>query len=77
MSKIIKVLNTKTAAVAVVGVVGVIAIYYAQKKALEAAENVGEAINPLNDNNVFASGVDGVGSKLTGKNNFKLGECDL
>lgn len=59
--------------VAAVAVVGGVALYLAQKKAMELAGDVGHAINPINNDNIFASGVDSVGAKLTGNERFSLG----
>lgn len=67
------ILNSKAGMVGVV-VVGALAVLaVASYKAEKAVIATGEAINPLNDNNVFASSVDAVGAKLSGKSNFKLG----
>lgn len=71
--KLAKFANTKVGTVAAVAVVGVAAIYLAEKKAREAAADIGQAINPVNNDNIFASGVNSVGAKLTGDQNFKLG----
>lgn len=71
--KLAKFANTKAGMVAAVAVVGVVVVYLAEKKAREAAADIGQAINPVNNDNIFASGVDSVGSKLTGNENFKLG----
>ena len=71
--KLAKFANTKVGMVAAVAVVGVVVVYLAEKKAREAVGTVGQAINPVNNDNIFASGVDSVGAKLTGDENFKLG----
>jgi len=71
--KLIEFANTKVGMVAAVAVVGAVAVYVAEKKAREAASQIGQAINPVNSNNIFASGVDSVGAKLSGNKNFKLG----
>jgi hypothetical protein len=73
MSKSMQFLNTKAGAVVAIGVVGAIAVYFAQKKAGEAIAEVGNAINPVNQDNIFYSGVNAVGAKVTGKENFNLG----
>ncbi|PHR87952.1 MAG: hypothetical protein COA78_36775 [Blastopirellula sp.] len=73
MSNAIKALNTKAGAAAVV-VVGVALIgYYAQRKAAKVLPDIAQAINPVNDNNVFASGVNAVGAKISGNGNWSLG----
>ncbi len=71
--KLMKFANTKVGMVAAVAVVGGVALYLAEKKAREAAADIGHAINPVNNDNIFASGVDSVGAKLTGNENFRLG----
>lgn len=73
MNKLMAFFNTKAGMIAAVGVVGGIAIYVAEKKAREAISATANAVNPLNNDNVFASGVDGIGAKLTGESDFKLG----
>ena len=68
-----KLLNSKVGMVAAIAIAGLGVAYLAEKKARKVASDVGNAINPINNDNVFASGVDAVGAKLTGKSNFKLG----
>lgn len=68
-----KLLNTKAGAVAVGLVVLGGFAYLGAKKTRETAGEVGEAINPLNNDNVFASGVDAVGARLSGEANWSLG----
>ena len=69
MKQVTKFLTTPAGQIAVVAVVAAFAVNYGQKKAKAAAE----AVNPLNNDNVFASGVDSVGASVTGDSNFKLG----
>ncbi|WP_218397991.1 hypothetical protein [Alteromonas lipotrueae] len=69
MKQVTKFLTTPAGQIAVVAVVALVAVEYGQKKASKAAN----AVNPLNNDNVFASGVDGVGASVTGDSNFKLG----
>lgn len=38
-----------------------------------AASKVGQAINPVNPDNIFYRGVNSVGAALTGRDNFNLG----
>lgn len=45
-------------------------IYWKGKGAVTAAAN---AVNPVNHDNVFASGVNGVGTAVTGDDDFSLG----
>ena len=56
-----------------VGVAGVVALWYLKKKAGETAAAVGNAINPVNPENVFYAGVNNVGEALTGDEAFSLG----
>ncbi len=46
---------------------------YAYRKGPEALAAAGNAINPLNPENVFASGVNNVGAGLTGNKDWSLG----
>ncbi len=71
--QVTKMMNTKVGMVVAVAAVGAVGLYFAEKKARVAVAAVGEAIDPTNNDNVFASGVDKVGAKLTGNENFKLG----
>jgi len=68
-----KVMNSKVglAAFAVV-VVGAVS-YYAAKKAKETVNDIGSAINPINNDNVFNQGVLAVGQNLTGNKHWTLG----
>lgn len=51
-------------------VAGAAFILWQGKKAVVA---VGEAVNPLNDENIFAAGIDNLGGKILGDVNFSLG----
>ena len=73
MSKLTKIAASNTGAVIAIGVVGAALIYYAGKKANETVVTVGNAVNPINNDNIFASGVDAVGAKLSGNENWTLG----
>ncbi len=77
MNKTIKALNTKGGAVAV-GVVGILIIGYIVKKQAEtaipeAAKAVGQAINPINEDNIFHAGVNAIGGYVSGEENWSLG----
>ena len=65
--------NTTAGQVTIIAAVGVGVLYFAERKARKVASDVGQAINPVNNDNIFAAGVDSVGAKLTGDDNFKLG----
>ena len=72
-NKAIKLLNTKAGAVAV-GIAGIALIgYYVQRQAAAALPEIGEAVNPVNDDNIFATGVNAIGAKLSGNEHWKLG----
>lgn len=71
-------LNTKAAAYAAAILAGGAVLYLVGRKLLpaagEAAVAVGQAVNPVNPNNVFASGVNAVGGALTDQGEaFSLG----
>ena len=68
-----KLLNSKVGAVGAVAIVGVVGIWYAKKQAAAALGVAGDAINPVNDGNIFNQGVLAVGRKLTGNNSWTLG----
>lgn len=71
--KIEKLMNTKAVtAVAFVAAVGVLA-YLSVNQAKAAASMAAQAVNPLNDDNIFASGVDAVGAKLSSNSEWTLG----
>lgn len=61
-------LMTPAGQVAVVAVVAGVAYHYAKRE----AATVAQAVNPLSDQNVVYSGVNGVGEAITGKP-FNLG----
>lgn len=69
MNDLTKIVTSNTGAVIAIAVIGAAALYYTSKKAVD----VGQAINPVNDDNIFASGVDAVGAKLSGNENWTLG----
>lgn len=49
-------------AVLALGALGIVAVWYARKNIEEAAE----AINPLNDKNIFYTGASGIGDIIAG-----------
>jgi hypothetical protein len=67
------VLNSKVGVVGAVTVAALITAYLIKDQAQKAVSDTAEAINPLNNDNIFASGVDNVGRKLSGNNNWTLG----
>jgi len=52
---------------------GALAFLYLKNKTVEAVQEVGTAINPVNPENIFYSGVNEVGEALTGNESFSLG----
>ena len=52
---------------------GVVGMAYFKNKALETVGDIGTAVNPTNNENIFYTGVNGVGTALTGDKNFSLG----
>lgn len=48
-------------------------LYRGGARVVQAAGDAANAINPLNDQNVFASSVDKVGAKLSGDSSWSLG----
>jgi hypothetical protein len=63
----------KTKQILLIAGLGAVAIWYAQKKTREAVSATLDAVNPVNDENIFYSGVNAVGEKLTGDERFNLG----
>jgi|GEM_PF-3162377 len=61
----------------IVAGVGAVAVFFASRyvasKAKQGAQAVGQAINPINNDNIFAAGVNAVGEKITGDEHFTLG----
>lgn len=68
-----KVLNSKVGVVGAVTVAALITAYLVKEQAQKAVSDTVEAVSPLNNDNIFASGVDNVGRKLSGNNNWSLG----
>ena len=46
------------------GIVGLMAVYFVGRKTLQGAATVANAVNPLNQNNVFAGSVNALGGQL-------------
>lgn len=67
------VLNSKVAVVGAVTVATLITAYLIKAQAQKAAGAALESINPLNNDNIFSSGVDAVGAKLSGNKYWSLG----
>lgn len=55
------------------GIVGVVALMWIGNRAAKAAVAVGQAVNPVNQDNIFYSGVSAVGEKITGDKHWTLG----
>jgi hypothetical protein len=68
-----KLATSNTGAVLAIGLIGGFAIYYTTKKANETIVTVGNAINPVNQDNIFNRGVNSVVQNLTGDDNQTLG----
>ena len=64
-------MSAKTEAAIAIGVI-VLGIFL-YEKAKSGVVAVANAVNPLNNNNAIASGVNSVGAALTGNSNFDLG----
>ena len=50
-----------------------LAVLYIYTDAKRAAAVVGNAVNPVNHNNVINKGVNGIGSAVTGQDDWSLG----
>lgn len=61
------------ATVCAVTVYALITAYLVKSQAQKAVSDTVEAISPLNNDKIFATGVDNVGRKLSGNNNWSLG----
>lgn len=57
----------------IIGGVVIVLGYLAVKKASDAVESVGEALNPFNNQNIFYRGTNEVGAVLSGDDSFSLG----
>lgn len=71
------ILNTKAGAYAALVVVGAFVVYFLGRRVVadvgQAAAAVGEAVNPVSDQNIFYRGVNAVGEAITGAKDFSLG----
>ncbi|MBL0709825.1 MAG: hypothetical protein JJV99_02240 [Colwellia sp.] len=67
------ILDTKAGAAIGIGLTAILAIYLFKKTISDGATAAAQSINPVNKDNIFASGVNAVGEVLTGDDNFKLG----
>lgn len=61
--------STPAGQITIIAAVGVFVLYYGERK----ARKVVNAINPVNDENIFYQGTNAVGAKITGRDNFDLG----
>lgn len=68
-----KLANSKVGLALAIGVIGAGFLYYTGKKAAETVSEAAQALNPINNDNIFASGVDAVGAKLSGNEHWSLG----
>lgn len=72
-----KLLNTDAAKWAAVAAVAAVALYFIGRKVAGAipgaASAVGQAINPVNPDNIFAGSVNAVGGALSGQDDWSLG----
>jgi hypothetical protein len=71
--KLATIAKSNTGTVVAIGLMGAIAIYYAKKQAGEALSSVGDAVNPVSQDNIFNRGVNNVVGVLTGDENQTLG----
>lgn len=55
------------------GAVAIAVYWILSREALAAAKAVGAAVNPVDRDNVFNSGVDAVGKSLSGESGWTLG----
>lgn len=66
-------IKAETVLIGVGVAVGIYLLYRTLNKAGEVAGDVVDAINPLNSENIFYSGVNNIGALLTGNDDFSLG----
>jgi hypothetical protein len=59
--------------VLIVAGVAAVGAWYLSRTAKGAIKDAGQAINPVNRDNVFYSGVNSVGEAISGDKNFTLG----
>jgi len=65
--------NSRAGQVTMIAAVGIGILYFAERKARKIASDVGQAINPVNNDNIFYQSTNAIGAKLTGDSNFNLG----
>ena len=72
-----KLLNTDAAKWAAVAAVAAVALYFIGRKVAGAvadnAANIGAAVNPVSDRNIFYRGTNAVGGALSGSSDWSLG----
>lgn len=52
---------------------GLLGVWYTKAKAVEVVKDAGQAINPVNPDNIFNSGVNSVLQAVTGEEHATLG----
>ena len=57
----------------ILGAAAVLGVIYLKNQASEAIVTAGQAINPVNNDNIFYTGVNNVGAALSDNPNFSLG----
>lgn len=57
----------------ILGAVAAAGVWYVKKQGVAAVKAAGNAINPVNPDNIFYGGVNSVGSALSGNDGFSLG----
>lgn len=58
---------------AVIGLVGVVVLYIGYQKAKQVAEDIGNAIDPTSQDNIFYGGANAITREVTGDPNATLG----
>ena len=48
-------------------------LWYLKNKTVEVVSEVGQAINPVNPDNIFSEGVDSIGGAISGDDDWSLG----
>lgn len=66
-------LTDKVALGAGAAIVAVVVVIFAGRKLADTAAKAANAVNPLNHDNIFATGVNDLGANLTGDKDFTLG----
>ena len=52
---------------------GGLLLWYLKNKTVEVVSEVGQAINPVNPDNIFSEGVDSIGGAISGDDGWSLG----